>query len=286
MGTIRMMASALVIGLGLCALPALAEGEAAQAPAAKGKAHTEKAKAGNERKGKAAGDNAAAKDAGAKRAEKGAAHEGKGAAAQAPAREGKGAGNKGEGRAARTERRTGKTEAAVPPPVLGDAQTRIDKRQEYQTRRIEGGVKRGSLTPDELAKLQSQQKAIADMEAQFAGDGALTKEEVASLRRALNDASLQIWTEKRDTDGVQQPVVRLGKDIFLSDATAARLESPDLTRQEARAFTRDFARTLELRRQLATENLPEDQRATLEAEYNDLLTKYFVVKATVTTTAG
>jgi len=187
---------------------------------------------------------------------------------------------------ARTERRTGKTEAAVPPPVLGDAQTRIDKRQEYQTRRIEGGVKRGSLTPDELAKLQSQQKAIADMEAQFAGDGALTKEEVASLRRALNDASLQIWTEKRDTDGVQQPVVRLGKDIYLSDATAAKLEDPTLSRQDARAFSHDFARLLDVKGKLASEDLTDDQRAALQKEYNDLLNKYFVAKTPTDATAG
>jgi hypothetical protein len=265
----HVLTPALALALGLWVVPVQADGDAAAAPAAP--AATEKAQSRKANKGgrKNAAAAAPAGDAAAPDA--------------APAANGKGAG-KGAAKADRqgkAGRRTQKTDAAATTtaaPVVGDAQARVDKRQDIQARRIDAGVKRGSLTADELTKLQAQQKSIADMENQFAGDGKLTRDEAGQLRQSLNDASLQIWTEKRDTDGKQQPVVRLGKDIFLNDTTAAKLQSADLTRQEARGFTRDFSRTLELRRKLASEDLPADQRTALQAEYNELLNKYFTAR--------
>ena len=247
---------ALVLALGLWVAPVQADGDdaaATTAPATKQKARNGKGGKGKNATAAQAGDGDAAATTGA----------------------GKG-GGKGGGKGNRRGQASATT--AVPPPVVGDAQARVDQRQQVQSQRIESGVKRGSLTADEVTKLQAQQKTIADMEAQFKGDGKLTKNEASQLRQSLNDASLQIWTEKRDTDGKQQSVVRLGKDTFLNDATAAKLEDPNLSRQDARTFTHDFGRTLELKRKLASEDLPDDQRAALQKEYNDLLTKYFTVK--------
>lgn len=257
---------ALVLALCLWVAPVQADGDdaaATTAPTTKQKARNGKGGKGKNATAAQAGDAAPATDGGAATTTGG----GKGA--------GKG-GGKGAGKGNR--RGQSSTTTATPAPVVGDAQARVDQRQQRQAQRIESGVKRGSLTADEVTKLQAQQKTIADMEAQFRGDGKLTRDEAGQLRQSLNDASLQIWTEKRDTDGKQQSVVRLGKDVLLNDATAAKLEDPNLSRQDARTFTHDFARTLELKRKLASDDLPDDQRAALQKEYNDLLTKYFTVK--------
>lgn len=259
------LAPVLVLALGLWVAPVRADGDDAAAAAAtntKQKTHEKKAgKGGNKKTAHEATD-----------------------AGKTTTKE------KNSGKAAKSGKHARNSGATSTPadtaPVLGDAQSRVDKRQQLQAARIDAGVKRGSLTPDELTKLQAQQKSIADMEAKFAGDGALTKDEATQLRQSLNDASLQIWTEKRDTDGVQQPVVRLGKDVYLNDATAAKLGDPALTRQDARAFSHDFARLLDVKGKLASEDLTDDQRAALQKEYNDLLSKYFVAKTSTDAAAG
>jgi len=44
----------------------------------------------------------------------------------------------------------------------------------------------------------------------------------------------------------------------------------------------DFRRTLHLKRRLATDDLTEEQRKVLQAEFNDLLNKYFETREPVT----
>jgi len=162
--------------------------------------------------------------------------------------------------------------------VQQNAQGRVDQRQEWQTKRIEHGVKWGYLTEEELARLKAQQKQIVQMEAGFTGDGRLTRDEAKQLFQTLNDASLLIWTEKHDQDGKTMPVYRLGKDVMLNPDVARRLQDPNLTREEARAFTKDFRRAVELRRALASPTLSDPERVKLQAEYDALMERYFVVK--------
>ena len=153
----------------------------------------------------------------------------------------------------------------------------IDNRQSYQSKRIEHGIKKGYLTSEEIDKLQSQQNAIADLETQFKSDGKLTKEEFRQLQTELNEASRCIWGEKHDTDGNQMPAYRLGKNVFAKDDFARKMADENLSKEEARAMLRDFRRATELKRLLAGD-LEDGDRARLQAEYNDLLNKYFEVR--------
>jgi hypothetical protein len=162
--------------------------------------------------------------------------------------------------------------ANVPP------EQRIDHRQANQQKRISAGIAKGQLTPDEVTKLQGMETNIDTLESSFKSDGKLSKDEVKQLRSALNDASLQIWAERHDTEGNQKSVSRLGKDVFAQDGLTARLESPDLTKAEARAFLQDFRKMVNLKRRLASDTLSPEQRAKLQGEYDDLLNRYFVVK--------
>ncbi len=153
----------------------------------------------------------------------------------------------------------------------------IDNRQARQEKRIEHGINKGYLTSDEVQKLENQQKAIADLEEQFKSDGKLTKEEFRQLQTELNEASRCIWGEKHDADGNQMPAYRLGKNVFAKDEFAKKMADENLSKEEARAMLKDFRRSVELKRLLAGD-LTEEERAKLQAEYNDLLNKYFAVR--------
>jgi chromosome segregation ATPase len=155
----------------------------------------------------------------------------------------------------------------------------VDRREDRQERRIEHGVKNGSLTPDEVAKLQAQQNSIAGLEASLKGDGRLTPAEFRQLNQELNEASRCIFAEKHDAEGYQMPVYRLGKNVTLNDAVAQKLANPDLTRGEARELARDFQHLLALKHRLAAEQLTDEQRARLQAAYDALLNQYFQVNS-------
>ena len=155
---------------------------------------------------------------------------------------------------------------------------RIDKRQDNQSKRIEHGTKKGYLTQDEVSKLQAQQTAIANLEASALTDGKLTRDEFKSIRTELNEASRCIWAEKHDTDGKQMPTYRLGKNVFAKAELTGKLADENLKPEEARALLKDFHRTVELKRKLSTDDLSDAERAALQAEYNDLLNKYFEVR--------
>ncbi len=157
----------------------------------------------------------------------------------------------------------------------GKAAAYVDRRQENQEVRIRHGIRKGYLTPQETEALRAQQKAIADLESSLTGDGRLTRTELALLRDALNTASRMIWAEKHDSDGARMPVYRLGKNVFALDTLTAKLTNPDLTRAEGRALLADFHRILLLRDRLANEDLAEEARASLQAEYEALLSAYF-----------
>jgi hypothetical protein len=151
----------------------------------------------------------------------------------------------------------------------------VDKRQDNQAKRIEHGINKGYLTADEIKKLQAQQASIAAMEESFKGDGKLTRSEFKQLQSALNDASRCIWAEKHDTDGNQMPVYRLGKNVRVNNDVAQKLADDNLSKADARAFAKDFHLMLGIKHRLSTADLTAEQRAKLQAEYNELLNKYF-----------
>jgi len=157
------------------------------------------------------------------------------------------------------------------------AEAYVDRRQDNQEKRIQHGIRKGYLTPEETAALRSQQNSIAALEETLKADGRLTRTEFAQLREALDAASRTIWAEKHDTEGRQMPVYRLGKNVFARDSLTAQLSDPDLSREAARALLADFRRLLHLRDRLANEDLTEEQRAELQAAYETLLGTYFRV---------
>lgn len=155
----------------------------------------------------------------------------------------------------------------------------VDRREARQAKRIEHGIKRGALTPEEVETLNKQQQNIASLESSLKGDGKLTRDEAKQLNEALNTASRNIWGEKHDTDGKQLPAYRLGDNVFAKDEFSKKMADPNLSKEDARKLTHDFHRLTSLKRSLAADDLTAEQRAKLQNEYNDLLNKYFEVRS-------
>ena len=75
----------------------------------------------------------------------------------------------------------------------------INNRQARQQKRIAEGVKDGSLTPAETAKLERKEAAIRREERRDRKDGGgLTPREKAKITRQQNRVSKQIYREKHD----------------------------------------------------------------------------------------
>jgi hypothetical protein len=80
------------------------------------------------------------------------------------------------------------------------AQTSPDQndRLANQADRISDGIRDGSLTGSEAARLQRQQARISREAQRFSSDGNLTPAERQKLRQDVNRASGKIWRQRHD----------------------------------------------------------------------------------------
>jgi hypothetical protein len=90
--------------------------------------------------------------------------------------------------------------ASIALPAFAQVQStpRVDQRQANQERRIEQGVKSGSLTEKEAARLEKGQAHVQKMENKAAADGKVTKKERERLEHAQNNQSRKIYRQKHD----------------------------------------------------------------------------------------
>lgn len=89
-------------------------------------------------------------------------------------------------------------EEATAPTATEKRENVIDKREANQEKRIEEGVKNGSLTAQEQKRLENEQKKIKKMEARAEADGKVTKKEMKHLQHAQNAASHDIARKKHN----------------------------------------------------------------------------------------
>ena len=78
------------------------------------------------------------------------------------------------------------------------AQERIDTRQVKQEKRIDQGVKSGSLTDQEAQRLEKQQGHVGKVENKAMADGKVTGKERAHVEHAQDKASQHINRQKSD----------------------------------------------------------------------------------------
>jgi hypothetical protein len=157
-------------------------------------------------------------------------------------------------------------------------ETYVDKREANQQKRIDHGVQKGYLTAEETQKLQGMEKAIAETEASFKSDGKLSKDEMKTLHDMLDQASVQIWAEKHDTEGNQMATYRFGKNVFAKDTFTSKIENSNMTGAEARALMKEFREASAAKRRLANDNLSVQERSDLFAKYDYFINQYFEVR--------
>lgn len=157
-------------------------------------------------------------------------------------------------------------------------QPSIDKREQHQEKRIDEGIHKGALTPEEQANVNRQHDEITRAEQSFRGDGKLSQDERQKLQGMLNDASRMIWAGKHDTDGRQLNAGAFGKDVFARDDLLKKVSDPNLSATDARAIAKDYRTLFDYRRKLNHDDLPPSDRAKVLADYNNLLNRYFEVR--------
>ena len=74
----------------------------------------------------------------------------------------------------------------------------VNRRERHQSRRIREGVRNGSLTRREAARLYRQQNRIRRHERRVRADGTVTARERARLQRQENRASRNIYRKKHN----------------------------------------------------------------------------------------
>jgi len=121
---------------------------------------------------------------------------------------------------------------------------RIDQRERRQQRRVADGLKDGSITSGEAARIERDEAKIQRDEARAKADGVVTRRERARLNRELNHTSREIHRDRRNTPNVdrreqnQQNRIAGGlKNGSLTSGEAAKLERKEakIQRDEAAA---------------------------------------------------
>jgi hypothetical protein len=91
---------------------------------------------------------------------------------------------------------------AVPAAYAQDSTTKdgtvIDNRQDRQDKRIKAGVKDGSLTKGEAAKLKAQDRQVDRQIKRAEKDGEVTNKEKAKITREQNQNSKNIAKQRND----------------------------------------------------------------------------------------
>ena len=121
---------------------------------------------------------------------------------------------------------------------------RVDRREQNQQKRVADGLKDGSLTSGEAAKIEGEEAKIQQDEAKAKADGVVTSSERKQLNRELNRTGRKIRRDRDNTPGIdrreqnQQKRVANGlKNGSLTSGEAAKIEGEEakIQRDEAKA---------------------------------------------------
>lgn len=74
----------------------------------------------------------------------------------------------------------------------------INARERHQQRRIAQGIRNGSLTPAEAARLEQNEAEVRRLEARLRDNG-LSRWERARIEHRLNELNRQIYRQKHDS---------------------------------------------------------------------------------------
>ena len=118
----------------------------------------------------------------------------------------------------------------IPAPGQG-----VNARLANEAARISEGIRDGSLTAGEAARLEREQARLSREEQRFLSDGNLSPREKRKRMRDENRASRRIWRERHDRPGTMAPTSYLDRRL---DNEQRRIDAGvadgSLTQREAR----------------------------------------------------
>lgn len=159
-----------------------------------------------------------------------------------------------------------------------DREAAMEKKADRQEKRIDKGVKKGQITPDELALLKPLEATLKTVIAALPTAGKPAKGQGNEARTDLKNASLQIWAHQHDSAGNQAPERRLGKNVFAQDSLTGAIESGSTLTTDDRQFQKDLHAIVQIKRELSSGSTPAGDRTALQGQYDKLFSKYFVQK--------
>jgi hypothetical protein len=123
--------------------------------------------------------------------------------------------------------------AGAAAPAAAQTWVSINQRQATLDHRIDQGIKNGSLTAAEAARLRTEFRGIANLEAVYRrSNGVFTQAEKADLDRRMNGLAARITAERHDWQSINQRQAELDRRIdvgirnrTLTAAEAARLRA-------------------------------------------------------------
>jgi len=113
---------------------------------------------------------------------------------------------------------------------------RVDQRERNQQNRVADGLKDGSITSGEAARIERDEAKIRRDEAAAKADGVVTRRERLRLNRELNHTNREIHRYRRNTPNIDQ------REQRQQNRVAAGLKNGSLTSDEAAKIERDEAK--------------------------------------------
>jgi len=119
---------------------------------------------------------------------------------------------------------------------MASAQDQIDRREQRQQDRVSAGIKNGSISTREAARIERNEARIERNEARARADGVVTGRERARLNRELNHTSREIRHDNRNSPGID------ARERRQQNRVATGLRNGSLTGREASRIERNEAR--------------------------------------------
>ena len=134
--------------------------------------------------------------------------------------------------------------------------------------RIDAGVRNGSLTRREAARLREEYDDLVEVEARYAADGRLTSQERTDLRNRYDELSERVREERGDDDQRWRPLADRRAD-FEAQVEAA-LRDRSLNRMEAAQLRSDFQTLVQLEASYGRNGIDAREETDLTVRYDDL----------------
>ena len=134
--------------------------------------------------------------------------------------------------------------AGAAAPAAAQSWVSINQRQATLDHRIDQGIKNGSLSAGEAARLRAEFRGIANLEAQYRrSNGVFTQAEKADLDRRMNTLAARITAQRSDWRSINQRQAELDRRIDVG------VRNRSLTPAEAARLRAEFGRIVALEAQ-------------------------------------